>query len=95
LWTAKKIKAGSLDFLPVCFILAETSVLVLRRTRKKDILFFKCIFKLDDEDDLREEKTFKAERWDLKRQIQAKLLELGCAGELSICGTSLPQVQGR
>jgi hypothetical protein len=44
---------------------------------------------------LREEKTFKAECCELKRQIQAKLLELGFAGELSICGISLPRVQGR
>jgi hypothetical protein len=59
----------SVGFLPVCFIFAETSVLALWRTRKKDIIFFKCIFKLDDEDSLREEKTFKAECCELKRKI--------------------------
>jgi hypothetical protein len=46
----KKLKADSVGFLPVCFILAETNVLALWRTRKKDIIFFKCIFKSDDED---------------------------------------------
>jgi hypothetical protein len=78
-----KLKADSVGFLPVSFILAETNVLALRRTRKKDITFFKCIFKLDDEDGLREKKTFMAECCELKRQIQAKLLEFGCAGEAS------------
>ena len=93
----KKLKAYSVGFQPVCFILAETNVLALRRTRKKDITFFKCSFKLDGEDGLREEKSFKfkAEFWELKRQIQARLLELGCSGRLSICGTSSTQVQGR
>jgi len=91
----KKLKADSVGFQPACFILAETNVLALRRTRKKDITFFKCSFKLDGEDGLREEKSFKAEWWELKRQIQARLLELGCSGRLSICGTSSTQVQGR
>ena len=91
----KKLKDDSVGFQPVCFILAETNVLALRRTRTKDITFFKCSFKLDGEDGLREEKSFKAEYWELKRQIQARLLELGCSGRLSICGTSLTQVQGR
>jgi hypothetical protein len=91
----KKLKADSVGFQPVCFILAETNVLALRRTRKKDITFFKCSFKLDSEDGLREEKSFKAEYWELKRQLQDRLLELGCSGGLSICGTSSTQVQGR
>ena len=91
----KKLKADSMGFQQVCFILAETNVLALRRTRQKDITFFKCSFKLDGEDGLREEISFKAEYWEVKRQLQARLLELGCSGGLSICGTSSTQVQGR
>ena len=54
-FTGKKLKPDSVGFQPVCFILSETSVLTLQRTRKKDKTFFKCIFKLDGEGGLTEE----------------------------------------